>query len=646
MVRWACVCLLLAGMVSMADADCEFFQKNCVFNTKCLYDNRKIALLPEKSRRRCAFCYFDGTEPVKLDAFFRHDLKFTDPLNKNCPQFTTGDSHLMIVYLEVCEEARDMVANNTNLRTIKHKIEAMRDGDWHKHTQSENCTFIKHEVDLPLFSTPEVLDFSSGIRVASTYVNTFDLLSRCGIGETARTAANVTEDRAFAQITRRNTGTRECNIVKTGMRDIVLDHITLNNTECVASATAGDETLQRGECPLRSFRPDSMELLRLSPSLNSVSPEEVELRYVKLSTYPKYRNACPGRALVSADQKNAKKYPPDPVNIDMMCLDWVEDTHAEISSNGTVAPELEDPNETPATLICPPEKPIQISNMCLNTSETSPGPVVDDDSLAWPFETAKVLDPIEDENGTMVNRTIVMKAKCPPGKTLNPNTKLTENPTCVPNEDVVNEYYPRNGPRPVPKCPFGHTPVDNPYLPDNPGDMYNRSADTTSAAGLDGMPFLCAPTKFNSIGSRAIDITLWDFEGRVFFGNNWPPLSTGKSFTVLVFGDKVSGNSSTTKLRDGEVFEDYFDNTTGQRIGVFLPDKRITLLDSSDFYDVAEDEFGCFDRKEVVCPDEDLTFETLAILAGLTVITAIHHHLTSSKEDVGCIITPEQKKKQ
>ena len=94
-----------------------------------------------------------------------------------------------------------------------------------------------------------------------------------------------------------------------------------------------------------------------------------------------------------------------------------------------------------------------------------------------------------------------------------------------------------------------------------------------------------------------------------------------------------------------EVFEDYFDNETGTKLGIFLPDQRILLLDSSDFYDVAQDEFGCFNKKEKVCPDEDLTFETLVVLAALTLITAVHHYMTRPHNDIGCIITPEKKLK-
>lgn len=52
---------------------------------------------------------------------------------------------------------------------------------------------------------------------------------------------------------------------------------------------------------------------------------------------------------------------------------------------------------------------------------------------------------------------------------------------------------------------------------------------------------------------------------------------------MLVFADREK--SSTTKLIEGEVFEDYID-TKNENKGVFLPDPSIMLLDASDFYDV------------------------------------------------------------
>lgn len=635
-MRAVLACVLLASLVARSNGDCEFFKKSCVMNQRCLANENDFRKLPAKNRRNCVFCYFDGTEAVKLDSFFRQDIKISGPQNAGCPQITTGDSHLMVTYLETCEETR----TNTSGMSIGDKIKSIKAGTWP--IPEGNCTSIRHDINFPLLSTKESLDFSSGIRIASTYVNTFDLLGACGIGETARTTNYTTDNFTYAQINRVNTGTGECNIVNTGMRDVVFDHIAMNNTECVRSETSGSDKLKGGSCPLSDFAPDSMELFRLSPMFSFVDPEEIELRYVKFSTYEKYRSACPGRALMSADQLNAKKYPPDPVNIDMMCLDYVEDTHALSKHNGTVEPNLEDPNETAAEFVCPPEIPFQISNLCLEPQNTQAPPRLSSASLEWPDSTSMVAL-VNNTNGTLVNKTLTMTIRCAAEKTPNPNTRLTKNPTCVPKEDVVEDTYPKNGARPVPTCPFGHTPVNNPNLPDNPGDNYNSSNDPTSAGGSN-QPFLCAPTKFNSIGSRPIDVTLWDFTGRVFFGNNWPDLSTGITFTVLVYGDKVSGNASTTKLRDGEVFEDYFDDSTGSRLGVFLPDRRIILLDSSDFYDLAEDEFNCFDKKDAKCPDGDLTFETLVILGVLTALTALHHYLTSAKDDVGCIVTPETKK--
>ena len=60
----------------------------------------------------------------------------------------------------------------------------------------------------------------------------------------------------------------------------------------------------------------------------------------------------------------------------------------------------------------------------------------------------------------------------------------------------------------------------------------------------------------------------------------------------------------------------------------------------------AQDEFNCFNKKEAECPSGDLTFETLIILAILTFLTGLHHFLTASSDEVGCIIYPEKKKEK
>ena len=60
---------------------------------------------------------------------------------------------------------------------------------------------------------------------------------------------------------------------------------------------------------------------------------------------------------------------------------------------------------------------------------------------------------------------------------------------------------------------------------------------------------------------------LWDFQGDVVFGKNWPS-KAGVIFTVLVFADRE--RSTTGKLTEGEVFEDYFDDKNKNK-GVFLP---------------------------------------------------------------------------
>lgn len=70
-----------------------------------------------------------------------------------------------------------------------------------------------------------------------------------------------------------------------------------------------------------------------------------------------------------------------------------------------------------------------------------------------------------------------------------------------------------------------------------------------------------------------------------------------------------------------------------------MPDPRLVLLDGSDFYDVAQDEFNCFSpKKKPTCPDDHMTEIVLGILAGLTILFVIHDYFQKpDKDDIGCI---------
>ena len=538
--------LLLVSAVSTVTAQCDFIPNNCVIRQGC-YDSKDLAQyhsdnsIPAKNQRSCIMCYFSGSEPVKLDMFFSHGTRNSDPSNSNCPSITGGDSHVAIAYLEACaEKVQDA---NTNGLSIDQKLSMVIDGTWEP---TATCTPVNHTVTSPLFSTKEVLDFSSGIRVASSYVPLKELMQGCGIHEPNRTKAG--KNAKYATIERMESGTGDCNVVKTGMRDIVFDHINMDNEKCVIASTSGNSKLAKGECPLETVSPDSMELMRVSPMFSFVDPEEIELRYVKFTTGRKYRQACPGRALMSADQRNAKAYPPTPVNIDKMCFDYVEDTHEVPNSPTASKPDLVDPEETDAAFRCPPEIPESVGNMCLEKiPQNSDGgkylDTTDQRVLAWPD------NPSTNISGRSVNMTVL----CPDGKKTNPLKINTETPTCVPDEDIMNRTAPRK------ECPIGHSRM--------PIGLDIESSNDTEIS------FMCVPTKYNSIASRPIDVVLWDFAGSVFFSNNWPD-EQGDTFTVLVFGDKDI--SSSSKMKEGEVFEDYFDETSGTMLGVFLPDKRIT----------------------------------------------------------------------
>ena len=62
-------------------------------------------------------------------------------------------------------------------------------------------------------------------------------------------------------------------------------------------------------------------------------------------------------------------------------------------------------------------------------------------------------------------------------------------------------------------------------------------------------------------------------------------------------------------------------------------------MDGSDFYDVAQDEFNCFNRPKPKCPDDGSGLVTIYVVIGLTSLFAIHHYFTTPEDekDVGCI---------
>lgn len=131
----------------------------------------------------------------------------------------------------------------------------------------------------------------------------------------------------------------------------------------------------------------------------------------------------------------------------------------------------------------------------------------------------------------------------------NPFTFDTSFPTCVPEDTVGNFGEP---------CP-----------PDYVKEPLGAGMENTT----------CVRQDANSISSRAVDVILWDYSGKVTFGPDWP---AGVRMTVLVFGNRDV--SEAGNMRFGEVFEAYINNTQNER-GVYYPDPHLVLLDGSDFYD-------------------------------------------------------------
>lgn len=148
----------------------------------------------------------------------------------------------------------------------------------------------------------------------------------------------------------------------------------------------------------------------------------------------------------------------------------------------------------------------------------------------------------------------------------------------------------------------------------------------------------CISEVGSEVYNAPVDIILWDFEGVVLFGPLWPGhTKDSPAITVLVYGNPVS--AATKHTADvGSVFLDIPPNKQTRQI----PTNGLNLLDISDFYDLAQDEFGCFNREAPTCPPRDHTalWVTCAVMTALIII---HHHSQKLKEhdSDGCVTESE-----
>ena len=70
------------------------------------------------------------------------------------------------------------------------------------------------------------------------------------------------------------------------------------------------------------------------------------------------------------------------------------------------------------------------------------------------------------------------------------------------------------------------------------------------------------------------------------------------------------------------------------------------LQDARDFYDVAQDEFGCFNRPQPTCekiPLENHLFITGGVL--IAVLALYHHYETRKQRKIGCKIAYKEGQK-
>lgn len=121
----------------------------------------------------------------------------------------------------------------------------------------------------------------------------------------------------------------------------------------------------------------------------------------------------------------------------------------------------------------------------------------------------------------------------------------------------------------------------------------------------------------------------------MLFGPTWPSSTKDDpAITVLVYGNPMT--TATKHSSDvGSVFLDIPPNRQTREI----PTNGLNLLDVSDFYDVAQDLYGCFNREAPTCPPRDNTVVWIVCLA-MTLIVIVHHQVEQHKKQLsdGCVL--------
>lgn len=392
----------------------------------------------------------------------------------------------------------------------------------------KNCTPMVHDVSVGLLSNKVVRGFSKSITILPSSI----------VDGTSSLYNAVVRRGPFS-------GDGTCNVFVVGVPHVTISYVYADNAKCVEDIVEPDI-----EKSLERFGPDQLEILRITQPFDDYMPTHLRLTYVEFNTYRRYRKLYPGRPLASADALNNRRYPPDPINIDNTYFDALTDTHFEpVPVPWTLPPESTDP---PIYSCCSFDLP-RCPKCCGNYTlmKNLRGEMVCKETTENKAAIKACKDAKNDPCSTEEQEQYYAYARC---------NKTT---------DVLREYM------------VDHANLFTCVSPD-----FIRQNDTCSGDLIyDPTIGMCLDKNQNRLNSRPIDLILWDFQGNVMFGQNFPHVG-GTIFTVLVFGDRDISATGVLKGA-GQVFEEFIDDSKKFRKARFrTPDPGLNLLDGSDFYDV------------------------------------------------------------
>ena len=314
-----------------------------------------------------------------------------------------------------------------------------------------------------------------------------------------------------------------CTVAIVTMPDISLNLLRMDNTLCVQRVFSNNTEGSLFKNALTNFGPDQLGIIRITSYFKEFLPQNFLLQFINLATWKPYRAQYPGRALISVDSLRNEKFPPDPIDIGTFSrFDAILDEH----NVPVIAPFSPSTNVVDGEFTCPDG---YCSQAIIPVGGSAPL--------------------CERQDGSSCNENITIEA----------------NITCPPPSDLYEPQLIVLKGVPLPKC-------------------LDRRDIKASGSCPDGQVFdaryqSCTSTKSNRINSRPLDIVLWDFKGKVIFGNNFDS-TNGRIITVLVYGDLETTTLGVVK-GSGEVFEDYFDKA--EKAAFRMPDPGLCLLDGRDF---------------------------------------------------------------